>query len=65
MTQGIVYIRPLHKKIFFNFQKCRAVLCDISIDKQLSEKAFCSNIAILQCRIHGVPGGDSDQQQGG
>ena len=33
-------------KIFFwNFQKCRAVLCYIFIDKQMLEKVFCSNIS--------------------
>ena len=30
---------------FWNFQKCKADLCYILIDKQVLEKAFYSNIA--------------------
>ena len=33
------------KTLFRNFQKCRAILFDILIDKQILEKVFCSNIA--------------------
>ena len=33
------------KTYFWNFQNIRAVLCYILIDKQMLEKAFCSNIA--------------------
>ena len=49
------------KTFFWNFQKCRAVLCYILIDKQMLHQSFCSNIApsfweppILQGRIHGA-----------
>ena len=40
-----VHTRPVHKNIFLNFQKYRAVLCCIVINKQLLEKVVCSNIA--------------------
>ena len=33
------------KTINWNFQKCKADLCYILIDKQMLEKVFCSNIA--------------------
>ena len=33
------------KTLFWNFQKCKADLCYILIDKQMLEKVFCSNIA--------------------
>ena len=33
------------KTFFWNFQNIQAVLCYILIDKQMLEKAFCSNIA--------------------
>ena len=33
------------KTFFWNFQKCKEDLCYILIDKQMLEKAFCSNIA--------------------
>ena len=33
------------KTFFWNFKNIRAVLCYILIDKQMLEKAFCSNIA--------------------
>ena len=35
----------LIKTFFLNFQKSRAVLCYILIDRQMLEKVFCSNIA--------------------
>ena len=31
----LVYITPVHKNLFLDFQKCRAVLCYILIDKQM------------------------------
>ena len=33
------------KTFFWNFQKCRAVLCYILIDKQMLHQVFCSNFA--------------------
>ena len=43
--RALVYTRPVLRNIFRNFQKCRAVLCYILINKQIFEKVFCSNIA--------------------
>ena len=37
--------RPLLTTFYWNFQKCKADLCYILIDKQMLEKVFCSNIA--------------------
>ena len=46
-------IRPVHKNLFWNFQKCKADLCYLLIDKQMLEKVFCSNIApSLSSRDH-------------
>ena len=44
---GIPYTLDRFTKTFFwNFQNIRAVLCYILIDKQMLEKAFCSNITL-------------------
>ena len=38
--------RPVHTTLFFwNFQKCKADLCYILIDKHMLKKVFCSNTA--------------------
>ena len=36
---------PVQKNLFMTFQKCKAYLCYILIDKQMLEKVFCSKIA--------------------
>ena len=41
-----VSIKPVHKTSVWNFQKCKADLCYILIDKQMLENVFCSNIAL-------------------
>ena len=44
-TLGKCALDRFTKTFFWNFQNIQAVLCYILIEKQMLEKAFCSNIA--------------------
>ena len=50
-----MYIRLVHKIFYWNFQKCKADLCYILIDKQMLERVFCLNVGTRQLNFL-VPG---------